>query len=145
MRCPRCQSEDLRVIDSRNFRAVTIRRRRECNQCHYRFTTVEEVVRESGVVLKRDGSREPFSREKLAASLAAVMHKRPVTREELNILIIEALNVLELEYDNEVPTIAIAEEIMRRLKGLDAVAYTRYASNYLNFAEPRTAPERRAR
>jgi transcriptional repressor NrdR len=139
MRCPRCQSEDLKVVDSRNFRAVAIRRRRECNSCGHRFTTLEEVVRENIFVLKRNGTREPFDREKLTASLSAALHKRPVAREQVNIIMIDALAVLEQEYDNEIPSRAVAEQVMLRLKSLDPIAYVRYASAYLPFTEAEAA------
>ena len=135
MRCPKCQSVDIRVIDSRTFRGGSIRRRRECNDCGCRFTTLEEMLRENVFILKRDGRREPLDRDKLLKSLLPSLHKRPIDREQLNLLVIDALNALEQEYDNDIPSRALAEQIMQRLKAIDRVAWQRYAAGHLEFKE----------
>lgn len=135
MHCPKCQSEDIRVVDSRTFRGGTIRRRRECNDCGWRFTTLEEMLRENIFILKRDGRREALDRDKLMKSLYPALHRRPIDREQLNLLVIDALNSLEQEYDNEIPSRALAEQIMQRLKNIDRTAWQRYAAGHLEFKE----------
>jgi transcriptional repressor NrdR len=114
MRCPKCTSIEDKVIDSRIARdGNSIRRRRECLECGHRFTTNEESVRDSLVVVKRDGRQEPFLREKLIGLIDAV----------------------EARYDSQVPTQAIGEHVMQRLRKMDQVAYVRFASVYKEFRD----------
>lgn len=136
MRCPRCQQPDTRVIDSRVGKSgASIRRRRLCEGCNYRFSTLEEVLREGAYVVKRDGTREEFDREKLRRSVAKAFGKRNIDPEQLNALVAEVEIDLERNFDSDVPSREIAERVMERLKTVDPVAYVRFASVYREFAE----------
>ena len=123
MRCPKCTSIEDKVIDSRIARdGNSIRRRRECLECGHRYTTNEEFVRDTIVVVKRDGRQEPFLREKLVNAVRASCHKRPI-------------DAVEARYDSQVPTQAIGEHVMQRLRKMDQVAYVRFASVYKEFRD----------
>ncbi len=136
MRCPKCTSIDDKVIDSRiSKEGNTIRRRRECLECGYRFTTTESVVRDGLIVIKRDGLREDFDREKLVHSIRAALHKRPVDAEQIAMLVDDVIDVVESQYESEIPTQAIGDAIMQRLKKIDQVAYVRFASVYKEFRD----------
>jgi transcriptional repressor NrdR len=136
MRCPKCTSLDDKVIDSRiSKEGNTIRRRRECLECNYRFTTTESVVRDGLIVIKRDGLREDFDREKLVHSIRAALHKRPVDAEQITMLVEDVIDVVESQYESEIPTQAIGDAIMQRLKKIDQVAYVRFASVYKEFRD----------
>lgn len=136
MRCPKCTSIDDKVIDSRiSKEGNTIRRRRECLECSYRFTTTEAVVRDGLVVIKRDGRREDFDREKLVHSIHAALHKRPIDAEQIAMLVEDVIDLVDSKYDSEIPTQAIGDAIMQRLRKLDQVAYVRFASVYKEFRD----------
>lgn len=136
MRCPKCGCLEDRVVDSRTSReGATIRRRRECTRCGHRFTTYEHIEHEDLVVLKRDGRREPFSREKLAAGIAKACQKRPVSTEAVEALIERVTQTLQERYDREVPAEVIGQLAMEELRRLDQVAYVRFASVYRRFQE----------
>lgn len=136
MRCPKCTSIEDKVIDSRiSKEGSTIRRRRECLECGYRYSTTETLVRDGIVVLKRDGRREDFDREKLVRSVRAACHKRPVDAEQIAMLIEDLLDALEAQYEKEIPTRAIGEGVMHRLRTVDQVAYVRFASVYKEFRD----------
>jgi len=136
MRCPKCGCQDDKVIDSRASReGATIRRRRECTGCHHRFTTYEEVERARLMVLKRDGRREEFSREKLLSGVQKACEKRPVTQEQVLNLVEQIIDDLSTSFEREVPGSEIGERVMRGLRALDPVAYVRYASIYRRFEE----------
>jgi len=136
MRCPKCTSIEDKVIDSRIARdGNTIRRRRECLECGHRFTTTEFLVRDSMVVIKRDGRQEPFDRDKLLRAVRAACHKRPVDNEQITMLIEDVLDAVEAEYESQVPTKAIGEHVMQRLRKTDQVAYVRFASVYKEFRD----------
>jgi len=136
MRCPKCGCQDDKVIDSRASReGATIRRRRECIGCHHRFTTYEEVERARLMVVKRDGRREEFSREKLFSGVQKACEKRPVTQEQTIELVDQIIDDLSSSFEREVPGPAIGERVMRGLRALDPVAYVRYASIYRRFEE----------
>lgn len=136
MRCPKCGCQDDKVIDSRSSReGTTIRRRRECLQCDHRFTTYEEVEHRELMVLKRDGRREPFSREKLLGGIRRACEKRPVSSEEIEETVDHIAAELGHEHESEVPVSAIGERVMEGLRALDKVAYIRYASVYRRFEE----------
>jgi transcriptional repressor NrdR len=136
MRCPKCTSIEDKVIDSRiSKEGNTIRRRRECLECSYRFTTTESVVRDGLIVIKRDGLREDFDREKLVHSIRAALHKRPVDAEQITMLVEDVIDVVESQYESEIPTQAIGDAIMQRLKKIDQVAYVRFASVYKEFRD----------
>ena len=136
MRCSKCGRQDDKVIDSRASReGSTIRRRRECIGCGHRFTTYEEVERPRLMVLKRDNRREEFSREKLTAGMQKACQKRPVSQEAIAELVERIIDDLANTFDREVSCEAIGERVMAGLRGLDPVAYVRYASVYRRFDE----------
>jgi transcriptional repressor NrdR len=136
MRCPKCGCQEDKVIDSRSSReGGTIRRRRECLQCGHRFTTYEEIERQPLVVLKRDGRREEFSREKLAGGIRRACQKRPVSPQAIEEVVDRIVSDIHDKYDGEVPCLAIGERVMDELRLLDPVAYVRFASVYRRFEE----------
>ena len=136
MQCPKCATKDTRVIDSRvSTSGLAIRRRRVCQSCGYRFSTTEEIVREDFFVIKNDGRREPFDRNKLLHGIQSAIQKRPVDTEQIEMLIADVITDLEAEYDTEVPSRVIGERVMARLKGIDQIAYVRFASVYKQFRD----------
>jgi transcriptional repressor NrdR len=136
MRCPKCTSIEDKVIDSRiSKEGSTIRRRRECLECGHRFTTTETLVREGLVVIKRDGRREDFDREKLVRATRAACHKRPVDAEQITMLVEDVIDILEAQYDHQIPSRAIGDAVMERLRKMDQVAYVRFASIYKQFRD----------
>jgi transcriptional repressor NrdR len=136
MRCPKCTCLDDKVIDSRASReGLTIRRRRECIRCGHRFTTYEEIEHEGLMVIKRDGRREDFSREKLLAGLKKACEKRPISPETIEGLAAQIIEELTKKYDREVPAMEIGERMMNALREIDVVAYVRFASVYRRFEE----------
>ena len=133
MKCPKCGSDDDKVLDSRSVRdGAAIRRRRECTVCGARFTTHEEIDRDEVTVVKQDGTREPFSRQKLEKGVRIACQKRPVSEDQLQSLLDSVVSSLEGE---EVPTSKIGELVMERLHALDEVAYIRFASVYRRFTD----------
>lgn len=134
MPCPFCRAEDSRVIDTRQV-GDAVRRRRECQQCGQRFTTYERVVRASIVVVKRDGRREEFDRQKLYEGLRKACAKRPVSSSTLDEFVDQVEGRLFSLGQVEVPSRVIGEMVMERLKGLDGVAYVRFASVYRSFTD----------
>jgi len=136
MRCPKCTSIEDKVIDSRISReGNTIRRRRECMECGTRFTTTETLVREGIIVLKHDGRRENFDREKLTRSVRAACHKRPIDAERISMLVDDVMDILEAQHDCEIPSHGIGEGVMEQLRKIDHVAYVRFASVYKEFRD----------
>jgi len=136
MRCPKCGGQEDKVIDSRASReGATIRRRRECTVCGHRFTTYEEVEHEGLMVLKRDGRREEFSRDKLISGLRKACQKRPVSPKALEDLVDHIVAAVTGKYESEVPGEAIGKMVMEGLRELDDVAYVRFASVYRRFQE----------
>jgi transcriptional repressor NrdR len=136
MRCPKCTSIEDKVIDSRISReGSTIRRRRECLECGHRYSTTESLVRDGMSVVKRDGRREDFSREKLVHAVRAACHKRPVDAEQIAMLVEDVIDVLEAQYDSEIPSGAVGDAVMQRLRAVDQVAYVRFASVYKEFRD----------
>ncbi|HEY0967812.1 MAG TPA: transcriptional regulator NrdR [Opitutaceae bacterium] len=136
MRCPKCTSIEDKVIDSRiSKEGSTIRRRRECMECGNRFTTTEMLVREDLVVIKRDGRREDFDREKLVRAARAACHKRPVDAEQITMLVEDVIDILEAQFESEIPSRAIGDAVMERLRRIDQVAYVRFASIYKQFRD----------
>ena len=133
MKCPKCGSDDDKVLDSRAVRdGAAIRRRRECTVCGARFTTHEEIDRDEVTVVKQDGTREPFSRQKREKGVRIACQKRPVSEDQLQSLLDSVVAALEGE---EVPTSKIGELVMERLHALDEVAYIRFASVYRRFTD----------
>jgi transcriptional repressor NrdR len=136
MRCPKCGCQDDKVIDSRASReGATIRRRRECVACGFRFTTYEEIERAGLVVVKRDGRREDFSREKLLSGVRKACQKRPIGPKLIEDLVEKIVNEVTDKYDREVAAEAIGKLVMDGLRGIDEVAYVRFASVYRRFQE----------
>jgi transcriptional repressor NrdR len=136
MRCPKCGCQDDKVIDSRASReGATIRRRRQCNGCDHRFTTYEEIERQDLMVIKRDGRREQFSRDKLLSGLKKAFQKRPVSPQVIEDLLEKIVNEITDIYDREVPGSEIGERVMAGLRSIDEVAYVRFASVYRRFQE----------
>ena len=136
MRCPKCGSSEDKVVDSREAReGHAIRRRRECQKCEFRFTTYEIVEREELRVVKRNGARTPFDRDKLLGGMKKACEKRPVTLEMLEQVVDEIADELEQEGYREIPSSVIGAKVMRRLEAVDHVAYVRYASVYRQFED----------
>jgi len=123
-------------VDSRSSReGTTIRRRRECTDCRHRFTTYEEIERARLMVVKRDGRREEFSREKLMEGVSAAFSKRPVSTQAVDEMLSKVVDDIANEFDSEVPTDEIGLKVMTGIRDLDKVAYVRYASIYRRFEE----------
>jgi transcriptional repressor NrdR len=136
MRCPKCGDQDDKVIDSRASReGATIRRRRECAKCGHRFTTYEEVEHEGLMVLKRDGRREEFSREKLLSGIRKACQKRPISPKAIDDLVDHIVAVVTEKFEGEVPGEFVGKLVMEGLRELDDVAYVRFASVYRRFQE----------
>ena len=133
MRCPKCGFRDDKVIDSRQSRdSSSIRRRRVCLQCSYRFTTYEEIERSELRVIKRDRTHEQFDRRKLVGSLAKACEKRPISIVTLEQAVDEIVHELETS-GREVQSTAIGTKVLEKLKDIDEVAYLRYASIHRRF------------
>ena len=138
MRCPYCGGLDTQVKDSRPTEdASSIRRRRICPDCGGRFTTFERVQLRELVVVKKNGRRAPFDRDKLMRSVDVALRKRAVAPERVERMINGIVRQLESQGDADIPTERIGELVMEGLKGLDDVAYVRFASVYRNFREAR--------
>ncbi|WP_181702927.1 transcriptional regulator NrdR [Chthonobacter albigriseus] len=136
MRCPYCGGEDTQVKDSRPTEDGTaIRRRRVCSTCGGRFTTFERVQLRELTVVKRSGRRVPFDRDKLARSVEVALRKRPVDPEKVERMVNGIVRQLESSGETEVPAEQVGKLVMEGLKGLDDVAYVRFASVYRNFRD----------
>lgn len=136
MRCPSCLNNNTRVIDSRpidDYRSI--RRRRECEKCGYRFTTFEKVEERPLIVVKKDGNREEFSREKVLRGLIRACEKRPVSLNQLETIALEVERELRNQGASEVKSEMIGEMVMDRLSKVDEVAYVRFASVYRQFKD----------
>jgi len=136
MRCPSCNSPENKVVDSRTARdGSSIRRRRECLACGVRFTTYEYVERTAVSVIKKDGRREPFRREKLAEGVSKACEKRPIPRQEIEALVDRVENAIQSTGQSEVESRAIGEAVMEELAQLDQISYVRFASVYREFRD----------
>ncbi len=136
MRCPYCAHEDSQVKDSRPTEdSAAIRRRRQCEGCGARFTTFERIQLRDIAIIKSTGSSEPFDRDKLAKSIAIACRKRDIDAVRIERLVSGIQRQLETSGDSEVPSAKIGELAMEGLKGLDSVAYIRFASVYRDFTE----------
>ena len=139
MRCPFCGFEESKVIDSRpTDEGERIRRRRECLECGKRFTTYEMIESLPIVVIKKDGSRETFDRQKLLTGMLRACEKRPVSIETLDHAISDIETVIQNSLDREVSSVKIGELAMEKLKEIDEVAYVRFASVYRQFKDINT-------
>ena len=133
MKCPKCQADDDKVLDSRGARdGAAIRRRRECLKCGYRFTTYEEVDRDELQVVKHDGRRQTFERQKLEKAIRQACGKRKISNEQIKTMIDNVVAKLE---GDEIPSTKIAELVMEELHKVDEVAYIRFASVYRQFKD----------
>ena len=137
MKCPYCGAEDTKVIDSRPAEN-TIRRRRQCEKCDKRFTTYERVEATPLVVIKKDEVREEFDRSKIERGILRACHKRPVSVDQITALVDEIENELMSGGEKEISSKAIGELVMKKLAGLDDVAYVRFASVYREFKDVET-------
>lgn len=136
MRCPKCGCQDDKVVDSRASReGATIRRRRECIACQQRFTTYEEIEREGLMIVKRDGRREEFSKEKLLSGIRKACQKRPISPKVIEDLADRITEAVNNRYEDEVPAEFIGKQVMDGLRAVDEVAYVRFASVYRRFQE----------
>lgn len=142
MRCPFCGNEDSQVKDSRPTEdGAAIRRRRQCEACAARFTTFERIQLRELTVLKSEDKREPFERDKLVRSVSVATRKRPVTPVQIEKLVSGIQRQLETMGESEIPSQRIGELVMEGLKGLDPVAYIRFASVYKDFREAKDFEE----
>ncbi len=142
MRCPYCGNADTQVKDSRSSEdGSAIRRRRHCPDCGGRFTTFERVQLRELMVVKKTGRRVPFDRDKLARSVQVALRKRPVDPERVERMISGIVRQLEAQGENEVKSEAVGKLVMEGLKGLDDVAYVRFASVYKDFREAKDFEE----
>ena len=136
MKCPKCGKDNDKVIDPRpSDEGRAIRRRRVCLECEYRYSTIERAEVLGMKVIKKDGSRQDFSREKLMAGLASACSKRPVSNGNLEKIVDEVEGALSEQRNGEISTNRIGEIVMERLKKLDKVAYVRFASVYRDFTD----------
>ncbi|HPD82495.1 MAG: transcriptional regulator NrdR [Alphaproteobacteria bacterium] len=137
MRCPFCQSEDTQVKDSRPTEDnSSIRRRRVCGECGGRFTTFERIQLRDMTVVKSDGKRQPFDREKVIRSMQIALQKRPISTEQIEKAVTGIVRQLESEGESEFPSSHVGDLVMKALISLDMVGYIRFTSVYKDFREP---------
>ncbi|MBI1978736.1 MAG: transcriptional repressor NrdR [Candidatus Aenigmarchaeota archaeon] len=135
MNCPYCSSEDTKVIDKRPSDDKTFRRRRECDKCHKRFTTYERIEIVPLTIIKRDGRREDFDRNKIRIGIMKACEKRPINQEKIEKVVDEIENELRNMDSTEIKSKIIGDMVSERLKTLDEVAYIRFASVYKKFKD----------
>jgi transcriptional repressor NrdR len=135
MMCPFCKHDETKVIDSRGSQEYSIRRRRECLKCERRFTTYEKIEESPLKVIKKDGSRVPFNREKIREGVEKACWKRPVSEESIELIVSEIEADLYENFEREVPSRYIGEKVMDALRHLDQVAFVRFASVYREFKD----------
>ncbi|HDN58717.1 MAG: transcriptional regulator NrdR [Candidatus Neomarinimicrobiota bacterium] len=136
MKCPYCGSPATRVVDSRPAqKSNAIRRRRECEDCGKRFTTYEYVVEYPLMVIKNDGRREEYSRDKLLKSIKIACNKRPISPDKIESIVMDIEKEIEEKAVSEIPSSLIGELVMKYLRNLDEVAYIRFASVYKKFRD----------
>ena len=136
MICPQCGVNEDRVIDSRDCRdGRAIRRRRECIKCGKRFTTYEIIEEPSLMVVKKDGRREPFNRDKILTGIKRACQKRPVSVDEMEKIADDIEKTLHASFEREVKTSDVGNLVMEKLKSIDKVAYVRFASVYREFKD----------
>lgn len=139
MQCPACGEQDTRVVDSRSGEdGSVIRRRRKCPKCRHRFSTIEEIELLCFMVVKKDGHREPYSREKLESGIRKALEKRAVPEGEVREVLAKIERKLQASGKEEIPSKQIGALVMRYLKDLDEVAYIRFASVYKSFKDADT-------
>ena len=139
MKCPFCNHDDTRVIDSRPAEDNnSIRRRRVCDECDKRFTTYEKVETIPLIVIKKDNNREQFDRSKIEAGILRACHKRPISANQINMLVDEIETEVFNREEKEISSAVIGEIVMDKLKDIEAVAYVRFASVYREFKDVNT-------
>ncbi len=139
MKCPYCDTLDSKVLDSRpTEEGASIRRRRECLACKRRFTTYEKIEGVPIMVIKKDKGREPFDREKLMRGIVKACEKRPVSVEIMENMVSTIENIIQNSLDREITSSRIGDLVMEQLKGIDEVAYVRFASVYRQFKDINT-------
>ena len=139
MKCPYCDAQDSKVLDSRpTEEGASIRRRRECMACKRRFTTYEKIEGVPIMVIKKDKGREPFDREKLMHGIVKACEKRPVSVEIMENMVSTIENIIQNSLDREITSSRIGDLVMEQLKGIDEVAYVRFASVYRQFKDINT-------
>ena len=139
MRCPYCTHPESKVVDSRpSDEGASIRRRRECLECHKRFTTYEIIESLPLVIIKKDGSRQSFDRSKILTSMLKACEKRSVPVAVLEQIAMEIEQTLQNEMNREIPSSHVGQLVMEKLKGVDEVAYVRFASVYRQFKDINT-------
>lgn len=139
MKCPYCASPESKVVDKRDDEETSItRRRRECLSCEKRFTTYERVEAFDLIIVKKDGRKEQFSKEKLLSGVLKALEKRPVDTEKIEKSVDEIESELKKHENTEIPSKFIGELVMRKLKSIDKVAYIRFASVYREFSDLET-------
>ena len=142
MRCPYCAHPESKVVDSRpSDEGASIRRRRECLECHKRFTTYETIESLPLVIIKKDGNRQSFDRSKILTSMLKSCEKRSVPVAVLEQIATEIEQTLQNEMDREIPSARVGQLVMEKLKGVDEVAYVRFASVYRQFKDINTFME----
>jgi transcriptional repressor NrdR len=135
MRCPFCAVEDTQVKDSRPTEdKLSVRRRRFCNECDSRFTTIERAQLKELTVVKRSGEKKPFDREKMVRAINTALRKRQISEETIEAMISSLVRQFETSSDGEISTSVIGESIMKKLSQIDQVAYVRFASVYQDFS-----------
>lgn len=137
MMCVFCRHDETKVIDTRMSDSFVIRRRRECLKCSRRFTTHERVEDSPMKVIKKDGSRVPFNREKLRLGLEKACYKRPISAEQIDEVVRDVETDVNDNFEREVPSRYIGEKVFNRLRSLDNVAFVRFASVYREFQDVR--------
>lgn len=136
MRCPYCQANDTQVLDTRKLdNGATIRRRRRCEACGRRFTTVERIEPPSLLVVKKSGAREPYDRDKVMGGISTALYRRPIAPDATERIVNEIEAELMARDVPEVPTSVIGDLVMDRLRDVDEVAYIRFASVYRSFTD----------
>jgi len=138
MRCPICQSENSRVLDTTHDARGGVRRRRECQSCHQRFSTYERPILATPLLIKQDGTREEFDREKLIRGIRISCAKRPVTATDIDRLVGEIEAALQTMGRSEVSSRVVGDMVITGLKEMDQIAYIRYAIVYLGFDDLRS-------
>ena len=135
MLCPFCQKGETKVVDSRGSQEYVIRRRRECLDCGRRFTTYEKIEESPLKVIKKDGARIPFDREKIRAGIEKACYKRPISPDQIERIVGDIERDVYAQFDREVPSRYVGEKVMDALKLVDQVAFVRFASVYRSFQD----------
>jgi transcriptional repressor NrdR len=135
MKCPFCRCEETKVIDTRLSESYVIRRRRECLQCERRFTTYEKIEESPVKVIKKDGTRVPFDRDKITAGLSKACYKRPISQTQIEEIVAAVEADIYESFEREVPSRYIGEKVFNMLRDVDQVAFVRFASVYREFKD----------